>query len=111
YLDQTALTQALQAGVAHQQAGRLPQAEQIYRQVLAADPANAGALHLLGTLAHQVGKHDMAVELIEQALAGQPHPTYLNNLGNALKALGRLADAEKRSRGALSPQPAHRPVH
>ncbi len=49
----------------------------------------------------------MAVELIEQALAGQPHPTYLNNLGNALKALGRLADAEKRYRGALSLQPAY----
>jgi predicted O-linked N-acetylglucosamine transferase (SPINDLY family) len=106
-LDEASLTQALQAGLAHQRAGRLPQAEQIYRQVLGSDPRNAEALHLLGTLAHQVGKHEKAVELIEQALALRVNPTYLNNLGNALKALGRHAAAETRYRQALSLQPAY----
>ena len=46
-----ALTHALQL----HRAGHLSQAEQLYRQVLQADPVNADALHLLGLVAHQVG--------------------------------------------------------
>ncbi len=102
------LAEALQIGLAHQQAGRLPQAEAAYRSILAADPGNADALHLLGTVAHHVGKHDAAVELIQQALARQPtNPIYLNNLANALRALGRLQEAEARYRQALTLNPRY----
>src|SRR5690242_20710451 len=46
---------ALARGREHHQAGRFAEAEAIYRQVLAADPVNASAMHLLGVLANQLG--------------------------------------------------------
>ncbi|HVQ61278.1 MAG TPA: tetratricopeptide repeat protein [Burkholderiales bacterium] len=102
------LPQALQIGLAHQAAGRLPQAEAVYRSILATDPGNADALHLLGTVAHHVGRHDAAVELIQQALTRQPaNPIYLNNLANALRALGRPQEAEVRYRQALTLNPRY----
>jgi tetratricopeptide (TPR) repeat protein len=79
----------LAAGVAHQQAGRLQNAEACYRSILAAEPDHADALHLMGVLANQLGRHDVAVELIRKAIArnGQ-NATYFSNLGAALHALG-----------------------
>ncbi len=75
---------ALTAALAHQQAGRIAQAERIYAQILAARPNNADALHLLGVAAHQTGRHERAVELIEKAvLHASSNPHYLNNLGEA----------------------------
>jgi len=50
----------LEAGIKHQQAGRLADAEECYRHVLAAQPDNADALHLLGVIAYQVRRHDAA---------------------------------------------------
>ena len=43
-----------QAGVSHHRAGRLGEAEGMYRQVLKVQtPNHPGALHLLGAIAHQ----------------------------------------------------------
>ncbi len=42
--------------VQHHTAGRLPEAESIYQQILQADPNQPVALHLLGVIAHQVEK-------------------------------------------------------
>ena len=47
--------QMLQTAMQHQRAGRLAQAEQLYRQVLASDPQQPVALHMLGVLAHMAG--------------------------------------------------------
>ena len=50
--------QELMAGaLADHQAGRLNEAEQLYRQVLRLDPEYADALHFLGVLSHQRGNH------------------------------------------------------
>jgi len=46
------------------QAGRLETAQQIYRQILAAEPNQADALHLLGLIAYQVGKYAVAIDYI-----------------------------------------------
>jgi hypothetical protein len=40
--------------VGHHQAGRLAQAEPMYKQVLARDPNNADALHLLVVMENQL---------------------------------------------------------
>ena len=53
----------------HHQAGRLKEAEQLYREILAKDPRHADSLQFLGVIAHQVGRNDSAVELIEKAIA------------------------------------------
>ena len=64
--------QAMQTALGHHQAGRLAEAEAIYRQVLAQFPDHADALHLLGVLACQAGRPDAAIELIGRAIAINP---------------------------------------
>lgn len=82
-----------QAFRAHQ-AGHRSEAEKLYRDVLAIEPTNAAALHLLGALMHQSGKTDEAVSLIRQAIAIDPHdPDFHYNLGSILNAAGRMEDA------------------
>ena len=98
----------LAAATGHHQAGRLNDAEQLYRRILQADPLHADALHLLGVLAHQVGRNDDAVALIEKAIAQNGGvAAFHNNRGNALKALGRLDAAAAAYRRALALKPDH----
>ena len=63
------IEQSLNLAVQHHSAGRLPEAEGIYQQILQADPNQPEALHLLGVIAHQAGKNDTAVDSIGKALA------------------------------------------
>ena len=56
------IQQAIDLGVQHHNAGRLPEAENIYQQILQSEPNHPTALHLLGVIAHQVGKNDTAVD-------------------------------------------------
>jgi Flp pilus assembly protein TadD len=73
------------SGLAHHQAGRLPQAEACYRKILAAEPSNVNALHLLGVLARQMGQRRAAVDLISKAVALNGRVPELHcDLGNAL---------------------------
>lgn len=84
----------LQAALEHQQAGRFPQAEQLYRQVLQADPQHHEALHLLGLLAYQVGQPPTAIDLIGRAVQLKPNSAlYYNNLGLAWEATGQADKA------------------
>ena len=72
----------------------MEEAKAVYGEVLRANPRHAEALQLLGVIAYQSKLHQQAVDLIEKALAIQPHNAYfLSNRGNALKELGRLEDA------------------
>jgi predicted O-linked N-acetylglucosamine transferase (SPINDLY family) len=88
------IRQAIQLGVEHHQAGRLPEAEQIYRRVLKAEPGNPDALYLLGVVAHQVGSHESAVQLMEEAIRLSPsNPHFHNDLGEAFRALRRPEEA------------------
>lgn len=78
----------------HHQAGRLDEAERIYRQILTLDPHHADSLHLLGMVAHQNGDHEAAASLIRQAIAANGNAaSYHSNLGNVLQAQGKLAEA------------------
>lgn len=99
------LEAAFQQAVAHHRNGRLREAEPLYRQVLQAMPRHADALHLLGVLALQVGQPAAAQGLIEQSLAVRPSANVWCDLGNALGALGRRADAIAAYRQALVLQP------
>jgi tetratricopeptide (TPR) repeat protein len=84
----------LQAGLAHQQAGRLAEAEACFQHALAADPDNPDALHLSGVVAFQTGRHEAAAALIRQAIARNGRNSrYFLNLGVVLKHLGRLEEA------------------
>src|SRR5690349_17641273 len=58
----------LQAAVAAHRAGRLDEAEEHYRVVLAQEPDNQNALHLMGVVHRQRGRPESAAALITQAL-------------------------------------------
>ena len=96
----------------HHQAGRLREAEQLYRQILAAAPGHADCRHLMGVLANQTGRGDQAVRLIGEAIALEGGvAAYHNNLGNALHGLGRLEEATGAYRRALALQPDYAGAH
>ena len=86
--------QLVAAALQHHQAGRLPEAEQLYRRILQIEPRHAEALHLLGIVAHQIGRNDIAVELIGKAIGiNGNEASFHYNLGNALKDLRHLEKA------------------
>ena len=96
----------MEVALAHHRAGDLARAEAIYRQVLAQDPNHTDALHLLGAVAHQVGRNEDAVELISRAIRLRPTvPEYHTNLGEALVAMGRVAEGMASYRTAIRVQP------
>ena len=89
------VSEALQAALAHHRAGQLGQAEQIYRQILEAHPRHAGAMHLLGLIALEIGRPALAVEWIARAIRLDGFQgAFHAGLGEAYRALGKLADAQ-----------------
>ena len=107
-----AIQQSLESAVRHHTQGRLPEAESIYQQILQADPNQPVALHLLGVIAHQVGKHNTAVDLITKALAIKPDFAEAhNNLGNTFNELGRLDEAMASFHNALAIKPDYVDAH
>jgi len=86
--------------------GQLAAAQPRYQAVLARDPQNADALHLLGVLHHQLGDHPKAVELIARAVALRPGAFVFHaNLAEAYRALGQFDRAIGCCRMALSQRP------
>jgi predicted O-linked N-acetylglucosamine transferase (SPINDLY family) len=102
----------LDRALQHHRAGRVQEAEALYRQILQAQPRHPNALHLLGLIAHQVGQHGAAVDLISQAIAVNPAAAeFHNDLGEACRALGRLEDAEASYHRALALKPGLAEAH
>jgi tetratricopeptide (TPR) repeat protein len=91
-----------QSGVRLHGSGRLQEAEQVYRQILAAAPGHAESLHMLGVIALQCGQPQPALSCIEQAIAIKPSVAMFHvNRAAALLALRRLDDALAACRTAL----------
>jgi Flp pilus assembly protein TadD len=100
-----------QAFRAHQ-AGHRSDAERLYRDVLAIEPRNAAALHLLGALLHQTGRSDEAISMMRQAIAIEPrNPDYHYNLGCVLNAADRTGDAIEALTKAVALKPQYPEAH
>ena len=100
------IQQAFELALQHHRAGRLAEAEAIYREILAIQPRHADALHLRGVIAHQSGRHDVAVDLIRQAIALQPDAaSFHSNLGESYRMHGRMDEAVAAFRRALKLKP------
>jgi tetratricopeptide (TPR) repeat protein len=96
----------------HHRAGRLAEAEAIYRHILTIDAQHADSLHLLGMLEHQRGRHAFAIEMIGQAIAVSPNvAAYHSNLGTILQAQGKLDEAAACFERALALKPDWAEVH
>jgi tetratricopeptide (TPR) repeat protein len=92
--------------VTHHRAGRLAEAGKLYQAVLAAAPEHAPALHLLGTLALEIGQGAAAIDLIAAAIAIDAGiAAYHNDLGEALRRAGRLDEAGEHYAQALALEP------
>jgi tetratricopeptide (TPR) repeat protein len=96
----------LNSALEHHHNGRLAEAGQFYRTILAANPAHPDCLHLLGMIAYQAGDFDTAADLIRRAIATHAKAaTYHMNLGTILHAQGKLDEAETLFRHALALKP------
>jgi tetratricopeptide (TPR) repeat protein len=88
-----------QFGAALDRAGRGPEAEKAFRDLIAKDPLDANALNYLGYMLAERGGPaaalDEAVTLIQRALTVEPdNPSYLDSLGWAYFQQGKLALAD-----------------
>ncbi len=100
-----ATLQRLQLAVTHHQAGRLAEAQALYRQVLNVSPHNADALHYSGLIYYQTGDSATAVRLISESIRLQPSSLMHCNLGAAQQALGHHDAAIASYRAAIALQP------
>jgi tetratricopeptide (TPR) repeat protein len=102
----SAAHQLLAAAIAHHGAGRLAEAEQLYRQLLDADPSDAQVLQLLGTIRLQQGNCPAAIDLMRRAIAAGPDQAEFHvNLGVALVTAGRAEEAIEEYRRAIALRP------
>jgi len=100
--------QAIELAIGHEKAGRLADAERIYREILQQQPNEPTTLHLLGRLAMRVGQMPAAEQLIRRSIEVDPAATVAqrhNDLGVALHALGRLDEALAALQVALAINP------
>lgn len=98
--------QLLASALSFHEAGDLPRAESLYRQVLSEDPDNADALHLMGVIAQAMGQLEPSLALIGRAIQINPDaPHYHNNLGNSLRSQGEFDTAARHYREALRLKP------
>ena len=66
------IEQALQQDVTLHKAGKLEEAERLYRAILQSQPSHPNANHNLGVLAVSVNKADVALPLFKTALEANP---------------------------------------
>ncbi|MBM3574023.1 MAG: tetratricopeptide repeat protein, partial [Alphaproteobacteria bacterium] len=106
------VSDVLASGLALQRAGEEARAARVYRQVLAFDPHQADALHLLGTVERDRGNLDEAARLVERAIVGEPTraPYYVtlsqvllarDDIDRALALLRRAAFLDPADGGVL----------
>lgn len=90
------------------QAGRLSEAEQLYRQILAAQPDHSDSLHLLSVISYQRGDYAQALAQIDLALDKNPGNGLLwNQRGLSLQRLKRFEEALSSIDRALASWPDH----
>jgi Flp pilus assembly protein TadD len=91
------------------QAGELDRAVQIYRDVLAKDPGQADALHLLGAVHWQKGELDDAEKLIRRSITlWNKEAAYFADLGGVLNQKGAFDEAIAAYQSALRLDPRHK---
>ena len=94
------------AGLAYHGAGRLADAERLYRDALALRADEPDALHGLGVLFLAAGRSGLAIALIGRAVRVRPDAaTYHVNLAHALRDQGHVEEARAAARVAVLRDP------
>lgn len=102
----------LKAAMEFHNHGDLANAQLNYQHVLQIDKNNPVAMHLLGAVAMQVGRPDIAEPLIRKAITLAPDLDEAhNNLATLLEGLGRFEESIKHYQRALEIKPGVAMVH
>jgi tetratricopeptide (TPR) repeat protein len=94
------------------QAGRLDEAEPVYRECLRVRPDDPDALYLLGTVQYQRGQLGSAALLLRKAIDAQPtHLEAMHNLALVLEAQGKWEEASDYLERVVKANPKHADAH
>ncbi len=108
----TALQSYLDQGKMHQQAGRLIEAEQAYRQALDLAPQNPDTLHLLGLVCYRLHRIPEALDHLTAAIEQQPaSAVYRFNYGVIAQKANRPDEAIAAYRKAVELNPRYVEAH
>jgi protein O-GlcNAc transferase len=100
------LSDSVKIAKSHHSAGRLDEAEAMYREILTVEPQEAETLQMLGTLLSQKGLHDDGLAMIERAIRVRPDVAgYHANHGLVLSNIGYLDLAVDAFHKALQLEP------
>ena len=111
-MTKAAIQQALQTATTLAQTGRGPEAESIYRQILAAHPQQPQALFGYGLLLGAAGHGAAAAGLLRQAVVLQPNDAdFRVAYASTVAALGQIGEAEGALRRAIELRPGHAVAH
>ncbi|MEC7983563.1 MAG: tetratricopeptide repeat protein, partial [Myxococcota bacterium] len=92
---QNQLQKLLQLGFTHHQAGRLQEAEQLYRRIIAIEQEHELSNNFLGAIAKSFGHHEAAVKHFRIAIQrNASNAAAHNGLGRSLHRLSKLEDAK-----------------
>jgi len=92
--------------------GKLNDADRLCRRILELCPRHAESLHLLGAIAYQTSRYDMAVEMIRSAIRiDNRNAPYHSDLGLSLQAQGKLDAAVAQYKRALGLKPDYPEAH
>ena len=106
------LDEAVSFAILLQKHERLAEAGEVHRRVLALAPDHPRALHYAGLLAHQQGRNDEAIGLIERSIALVPgEADWHSNLGIVLQSDGQLDRAIEAYRRAIAVDSGHANAH
>ena len=106
------LDEAISIAIRLQQSDQWVAAGDIYRRVLEVAPDHPDAVHYSGVLAHQEGRSEQAVALIERSLELEPRRAdWYSNLGIVLRDRLKLDEAIVACQQAIALDPDHANAH
>jgi predicted TPR repeat methyltransferase len=106
------LEEAVSVAIILQKSQQFVAAREVYRRVLEIAPDHPRALHYAGLLAHQQGRNEEALALIERSVALVPDQAdWYSNLGIVLQSDQRLNSAVDSYRRAIEIDPGHANAH
>lgn len=102
------ISHALSQAISHFENGNFQSAVTICQRILQSEPANHGAMTLLGVLAFYAGNIQLAIQLLERSIVIQPRQADAhNNLGEIYRTSGNLQRAFACFEQALKLDPQH----
>jgi predicted O-linked N-acetylglucosamine transferase (SPINDLY family) len=108
----TAINGDYREALGHYAEGRKTEAERLCLRVVDEVPGHADAWHLLGLIAHEAGRHDAALALVNRAIdLHGANPAHYNTLGLVHAALNEARTAVEKFRLATLLAPAFAEAH